>query len=654
MADFFSGVYGARFPDVVMNQGPLPGTGGLPNPLHDTVDGRINYNSSLLGDIEPYAYGEPGYLSSQNSYLNIPHRIQKIVPCLYLPEPNENRSFTLSHPIDDGDISFTMRLDRNSEVCSGLSNRSMLRAGLGTAIDPMINLCTLNYILAGVQICTQIPTVRNKWDQFLHHLDKKRFNGTAAQAYNYSDIKHIVRHLIKPFGVAHGSEKQGGQHEGTMSSVQWPVSFVVSLILDGKDANVVNIWNFHDVEAGNDLVLRLKAVPLPPGGKFTLNHYPKSLTEKSFTPGLLRQMVGVPGPVITHVWQLVPDIFSLDMESPRELLDDFAGLNPAFLPELQNPGAPDLAWQQEGYWHVARAQIHSRKYGLEAYYYNDLANNLRTGHMDVTFQPVFYAVPFRSIHDQNALPVGVREPGAPQNVFNRLGSVVGDKRNRQEMLRLDQGFGSARGGEVLDGWGGPGSDNGYHDYNAGRRSMGYDSIRELDMRFQGGESDDSGIPRRSRNNGSTVRVNQCDHLIDQRINHHGSHFQGSSASIGSNVGSSASNFSNESNLPGVSVANSTSSAFNSSNMVSGGSYAGSGNSVSGNAGLTEDIGVFDDPGPLMAPISSSAAAGPAPFSVAKPGLKSSAARKSASRGKGVPSSVLAVDGSVTQQQASLL
>ena len=61
MSDFFSGVYGAQFPSVVMNQGPLPGMGGLPAPLHDTPDGRINYNNSLLGDIQPYAYGEPQY-----------------------------------------------------------------------------------------------------------------------------------------------------------------------------------------------------------------------------------------------------------------------------------------------------------------------------------------------------------------------------------------------------------------------------------------------------------------------------------------------------------------------------------------------------------------------------------------------------------------
>lgn len=570
MAGFFSGVYGARFPDVVMNQGPLPGTGGLPNPLHDTVDGRINYNSTLLGDLQPYAYGEPGYQSSQNAYLNIPHRIQKIVPCLYLPEPHDNKSFTLNHPIDDGDISFTMRLDRNSEVCSGLSNRSMLRAGLGTAIDPMINLCTLNYILAGVQICTQIPSVRQKWDQLLHHLDKKRFDGGQRQ-YNHSDIKHIVRHLIKPFGIAHGSEKQGGQHEGTMSSVQWPVSFVISLILDGKDANLVNIWNYHDVEAGNDLVLRLKAVPIPPGGKYTLNHYPKSLTEKTFTDGLMAQVV--PPQRITHVWQLVPDIFSLDMETPAELLAGFNGLSASFRPVGQAVN-PDLAWQQEGYWHIARAQVHSRKYGLEAYYYNDLANNLRTGHMDVTFQPTFYAMPYRDINQQghvaNPIPF-VQIPAAPQNVFNFIGASAGEKR---KALRLEQGFG------------------------------GDATFKEPSANSNYSTQPTQDYPRRVRNNGSTIRVYHDDDVGDT-----------------------------------------LSSSVNAVNVVHDDPITLSVTET----GLTEDIGLFDDPGPLP---SSSLSSAPAPFNVAKPGLKSSA--RKVSRGKGVPSSVLGADGSVTQQQASML
>jgi hypothetical protein len=56
MGDFFADLRsGIEMPQVVMNQGPLPGSGGLPRPLHDTADGRINYNSSLLGNLTPYA-----------------------------------------------------------------------------------------------------------------------------------------------------------------------------------------------------------------------------------------------------------------------------------------------------------------------------------------------------------------------------------------------------------------------------------------------------------------------------------------------------------------------------------------------------------------------------------------------------------------------
>ena len=376
---FFSGLSGVRFPEVVMNKGPLPGTGGLPTPLHDTPDGRINHNSSLLGDLEPYAYGEPGYLSSQSSYLNIPHKIQKIVPFLFLPNPDGTDLFRLNHSVDDCDIAFTMRLDRNSEFCNGLSNRNVQLSGLGTAIDPMINLCTLNYLLAGMQICTELPNLREQWDKLLRQLDKF-FPGDATRHYNFADLKRVVRHLIRPFGIAHGSEKQGGQHEGSHSAGTWPVSFVVSLTLDGKDANVLNIWSNHDVEAGSDLVLRLKPVPIPPGGKYTLDHWGKSLVDKTFTPNTMRGPNDLHAPRrITHVWQLVPDIFSLDYEmNGREeeaaIHVAMNGLVPGFV-----PAEPDhFCWQEEGYWHIARAQVHSRKYGLDEFYYNNMANKLRT------------------------------------------------------------------------------------------------------------------------------------------------------------------------------------------------------------------------------------------------------------------------------------
>ena len=446
MSNFFSGVYGARFPDVVINGGgnPLPGMGGLPTPLHDTPDAKINYNNSLLGDLEPYAYGEPGYLSSQTSYLNIPHKIQKIVPSLYLPELDKVDSFRLNHPIDDGDIVFAMRLDRNSEVCTGLNNKTLNRAGLGTAIDPMINLCTLNYILAGIQICTQMPNLRVKWDQLLNYLDARRFPGhrpgAIQQQYNHEDLKHIVRHLIRPFGIAHGSEKQGGQHEGSMSPVTWPVNLVISLTLDGKEANMVNIWHRHNIAAGADLVLRMKPMPLPKSRKYTLNHYPKGLVERTFSENLMGQIRALPnGADITHVWQLVPDTFSLslpldtDPDYPANLIH--LGLAPGF-----RPNNPDFCWQEEGYWHVARSQIHCKKYGAEDFYNNDLANNLRTGHLDVTFQPIFYAIPYRAHGLQGGVAVHNRQPPLPApalvpNVFNMLGEQASKRQ-----LRIEQDF----------------------------------------------------------------------------------------------------------------------------------------------------------------------------------------------------------------------
>ena len=118
MSDFFSNLYGGiRQPDVVMNGGPLPpnSTAGskYPEGFNGTPDARIDYASSLLGDVDPYAYGEANRLSTQTAFLNVPHRTQRIIPSLNLPEAqlwNSGGSFfTLSHQVDDGDIAFVIR-----------------------------------------------------------------------------------------------------------------------------------------------------------------------------------------------------------------------------------------------------------------------------------------------------------------------------------------------------------------------------------------------------------------------------------------------------------------------------------------------------------------------------------------------------------------
>jgi len=428
MGDFFGGLRsGIQFPQVVMNQGPLPGAGGLPQPLHDTADGRINYGSSLLGDLTPYAYGEPGYLSSQNAYLNIPHKIQKIVPVVFLPEARRPAKDTVdvSHPIDDSDLAFALRLDRNSMFCTGLKNAAMRRAGLGTAIDPFINLCTLNYILSGMQIgVTNDP--KNLWTELLANLDRKRFGGMSGAGRDYEgaepihvgDIIHVIRHVIRPFGIARGSEKQGGQDEASLGAATWPVSFVVSLTIDGKESNVLNIWHHHELHAGNDLVLRLKPMPVRP---YTLNHYYKSVKRQTWETSVAMQRTG------GYVWQLVPDLMHLDMPDEAELQQWRAAF------EAWNRTQPSLTalplgareprpfrepdefplWQELGYWHIGRSQIQTGKYGHEEYWHNDLANTLRTNHLDITFQPVFYRLPLLQgdYNHPERLPILAQEEG---------------------------------------------------------------------------------------------------------------------------------------------------------------------------------------------------------------------------------------------------
>ena len=474
MSNIFAGVYGARFPDVVMNSGPLPPSGGLPAPLHDTPDSRINYNSTLLGDLQPYAYGEPGYQSSQNSYLNIPHRIQKVLPVLYLPEPNGQDVFRLSHSVDDSDLAFVMRLNRGSIFCTGTRMGGRHSSNLGVVADPIINLSTLNYLLAGIQVA--MPPERDDQNLFwemLYSLDPARwsktrnYRATLSPAVNESgerldyqlpadnedpltldDIVHFVRNCVRPFGIVRGSEKQGGQSEMTNSPATWPVPTVITLVIDGKEGNVLNIWSGHDIHAGDDLVLRLKLMPLD---TYTLNHYYKGFAKKTY---------GVRG----NVWQLVPDVFH--MNATPENAQNFNQV--LTIPQIINPNAADVfrlikfgagyspvytahlsavqpqrdtPWQEIGYWHIGRSQVMVRKY-TEEFYNNDMMNGLKNNHLEITFQPVFDALPMsmQYMDDGSGRTRGIkrgsgrkRETGvvAPMNPLNL------EKGNKRMWIELD-------------------------------------------------------------------------------------------------------------------------------------------------------------------------------------------------------------------------
>jgi hypothetical protein len=473
MSNLFAGVYGAKFPEVVMNSGPLPPEGGLPAPLHDTPDARINYGATLLGDLQPYAYGEAGYMSSQ-SQNNQPHRIQKIIPELYLPEPTGRDVFKLSHAVDDSDLAFVMRLNRNSIFCTGSRTSTRRTTKIGTTVDPIINLSTLNYLLAGLQIGRpDLPGDGSSlWWEFLHNLDpvywpKEGRNYSADlgemtaphsganpipglfekrhvfmhRPFGLDDIVHIIRHCVKPFGIVRGSERQGGQHEMSSGAATWTTSAIATLVIDGKEANVVNIWHHQDIHAGDDLVLRLKVMPVQ---TYTLNHYFKGFARKSFEV-----------PAGNNVWQLVPDILHMrlekeyafvgntDFEDKEDQITSFVNtLGNLYVPipdktndtpktqlrtrhmlamftllgrvpikssdydavpylkqinvlynDVYNDPFYQFPWQQLGFWHIGRAQVMRKKYGQAPFYNDDMANGLKTNHIDMTFQPSFSCLP---------------------------------------------------------------------------------------------------------------------------------------------------------------------------------------------------------------------------------------------------------------------
>jgi hypothetical protein len=430
MASFFGDVYGAKFPDVVMNSGPLPPTGGLPAPLHDTPDAKINYNSTLLGDLQPYAYGQPAYQSTQNSYLNIPHRIQKFVPVIYLPEPNGESTFRLSHGIDDGDIAFSMRLNKQCLFVTG-TNSATRRNGMGTVIDPFINLPTLNYILAGLQVHST-KTDRNKyWWDLLYAMDPIKFpdpkspdkRDYTTDFLNLNDLVHIIQNCIRPFGITRGSEKQGGQNEMTQSPATWPVPFVTTLVLDGKEDHVVNMWHAFDVHCGEDLVLCLKPMPLK---RYTLNHYYKQPTHKNFDIQEHQQ----------YVWQLVPEIHHSNIDRSC-----YSSLTPTNIPANwityysyeMNKCFPvsKYSWQEIGYWHIGRTQVRMNQYTIDGddYYHNDMVNALRSQYMAMTFQPVFDKFHYK--YDSTCDP---NETKAKPHASKVKDDIISKKVNRKLVL----------------------------------------------------------------------------------------------------------------------------------------------------------------------------------------------------------------------------
>jgi hypothetical protein len=407
MSDFFANIYGHRQPNSIINGGgPLPPSEGLPVPFNGTADGRINYNDTLLGSVEPYSYGQSQFISSDASYINIPHKIPKIIPELYVPTCSGNPR-ALSHAVSDSDIAFVMHLARTSDMCPSLSKSMFDRQRTLLTVDPFINLCTLNYLIAGMQVCMQrdgpaASGLSCPWFKLLHDLDRSKWTDQdklRTNPFNFDGLLHIVRDLIIPFGIVRGSEKQGGQDQGSSGASTWPTCFITTMNIDGVDDNVGNVWTKHELSGGSKVVLRLKPCRIPK--TYVLNHWKTAVRESLvLNPENLENGTN-------HVWQLVPDVFDTNFHSIKDEMEkDNVKLPMGFrIPDMtvwcpmhkawrRDELLNTRTWQDMGFWHIGLVWYKMGAMSPDSdFYYNDQHLAMRQAHLKMTFQPRWVQYP---------------------------------------------------------------------------------------------------------------------------------------------------------------------------------------------------------------------------------------------------------------------
>lgn len=265
----FSGlVNGAiRFPDAAINRS----NGLLPMPLgagsqFSTPDGRYSDSGSLLpgGLNQPYAYGTSARISTQTQ-LAFPNRVALIIPKLYIPAPEsdglDHSDPLLEHSMSDGDMAFTIVM--HPAMKSYGSQYCVAPYGYASKCVPVINLPTVNYILWGLQVGLKRKQ-SSRWKTFFTQLTR----GESPRYPDEMDINFVWRFIqryIKPIGIQHGSDTQGGQHEGDTNRIvtHGAVDYVSSYAIEGKILHVNNMWRDYDVHENDDLVLALRQMDAP-------------------------------------------------------------------------------------------------------------------------------------------------------------------------------------------------------------------------------------------------------------------------------------------------------------------------------------------------------------------------------------------------------
>lgn len=248
-----------------------------PAQYHAIPDGKINppeQNRLLQGGLQDfiYAYGpNPSRLTTQTQ-MNIPNKIQLIIPKIFIPAAVSDGSVyqdpILEHSITDGDLVFSLKMNREM-VGMGSQSYIIYPQGYTERAVKLINLATVNYILWGLQVGVKGG---RRWKNFFSHLCKSKVPSFAVNdhdederdiSYGMETIWNFIKTYLAPYGVQHGSDMQGGQHEGSKTRVVSTnaTDYVSSFAVEGKILKMNNLWRAFDINENDDLVLALRYMP---------------------------------------------------------------------------------------------------------------------------------------------------------------------------------------------------------------------------------------------------------------------------------------------------------------------------------------------------------------------------------------------------------
>ena len=423
MTDFFSNLgSGIRFPDArIGGSNPLPTSLSGPAGINGDPDGRYNFNGNLLDGVSPYAGPDGGRMGSDRNYQQVPHRVQHIVPKLYLPKAQfleGKQTLELSHAVDQGDIAFVIVSERIQHLVTPNAQFNGPRLQL-PARNAFVNLPTVNYLLAGLQRLDETHNKRGKdrsaWAQLADDLQYDFSNPNRL-----AELLRLVSTRLLPYGICAGSEHQGGKHETGIAPVQAAANHVTTMTVDGQNRDLVNYWRASNISAGDTLIFRLERVPTK---QFTLNHYYKQMAFEDFGRAEV-------------CYQLVPDVFrmsynpklNLEQKMPQPTLTHANT-------KTQNSVKDNIQYDYRlhGYWRIGQMFHHRNQHDMECNNYSDDKVFLRGQLMQVTFAPMWIQLDDRLPLDGKLKPHQHYASTLPQSTKKRKteggGDGGGGKRN---------------------------------------------------------------------------------------------------------------------------------------------------------------------------------------------------------------------------------